>query len=44
MLKSSLCDYSEVYILVRRTTTVVRAGSDAAAIVAERNNKWGVFR
>ena len=39
MLKSSLCDYSDAYIFVSRTTTVAEAGADAAAIATGRNNK-----
>ena len=31
MLKSSLCDYSDAYILVKRTITITGAGADAAA-------------
>ena len=39
MLKSSLCDYSDAYILVRGTITVVGGGVDNAARAADRNNK-----
>ena len=39
MPNSSLCDYSNAYILATETITVVRAGADAAAIDTERNNK-----
>ena len=39
MLKWSLCDYSDAYILVKRTITVVGQGADAAALAADRNNK-----
>ena len=31
MLRSSLCDYSDVYILVKGTITIAGAGADAAA-------------
>ena len=31
MLKSSLCDYSDAYILVKGTITIAEAGDDAAA-------------
>ena len=31
MLKSSLCDYSDAYILVKGTITITGAGADAAA-------------
>ena len=32
MLKSSFCDYADVYILVSGTITIVGAGADEAAI------------
>ena len=35
MLKSSLCDYSDVYILMKRTITITGAGDDAAARQAD---------
>ena len=38
VLKSSLCDYSNVYILVSGTITVVGTRADAAATAAGRNN------
>ena len=38
MLQSSLCDYSDAYILVSRTITVVGAEADIAAISADKNN------
>ena len=31
MLKSSLCDYSDAYILVKGTLTITGAGADASA-------------
>ena len=31
MLKSSLCDYADAYILVKGTVTITGAGDDAAA-------------
>ena len=31
MLKSSLCDYSEAYILVKGKVAITGAGDDAAA-------------
>ena len=31
MLRSSLCDYSDAYILVSGTITITRAGNDDAA-------------
>ena len=46
MLKSSLCDYSDAYILVKRTITVNNtAAADAAADAAANNtNKKVVFK
>ena len=39
MLKSSLCDYSDAYILVKEAITVTGAGDDAAIRQAdERDN------
>ena len=35
MLKSSLCDYSDAYILVKRKITVKGAGDDAEARQAD---------
>ena len=35
MLKSSLCDYSDTYILVKETITIARGGANSAA----RQNK-----
>ena len=41
MLKSSLCDYSDAYILVKGTITIAGAGDDAAARQAdERDKVW----
>ena len=39
MLKSSLCDYSDSYILVKGRTTITGAGDDAAARQANERNK-----
>ena len=36
MLKSSLCDYSDAYILVKGTITITGAGDDAAARQADK--------
>ena len=44
MLKSSLCDYSDGYILVRGKITIVGAGNDAAARQADERNKGVVFK
>ena len=43
MLKSTLCDYSDVYILVTGTTTITGAGVDAAARQADARDK-GIFK
>ena len=43
-LKSSLCDYSDAYILVSGTITVVGAGADDVARAADRNNKQAIFK
>ena len=39
MLKSSLCDYSDAFILVKGTITITEAGADAAAIQADERDK-----
>ena len=39
MLKSSLCDYSDAYILVKGTITIEGAGADAAARQADERDK-----
>ena len=39
MLKSSLCDYSDAYILVKVTITITGAGDDAAAKKADERDK-----
>ena len=39
MLKSSLCDYIDAYILVKRTITITAAGADAAVKHEVKNNK-----
>ena len=44
MLKSSLCDYSDAYILVKGTITITGAGADAAAIQADERDKGVVFK
>ena len=44
MLKSSLCDYSDAYILVKRTITITGAGDDAAARQADEKDKGVVFK
>ena len=44
MLKSSLCDYSDAYILVKGTITIAGAGADAAARQAGERNKGVAFK
>ena len=39
MLKSSLCDYSDAYILFKGTITITGAGADAAARQADERDK-----
>ena len=39
MLKSSLCDYSDAYILVKGKITITEAGDDAAARQADERDK-----
>ena len=39
MMKSSLCNYSDAYILVKGTITVTGAGVDEAARNADETNK-----
>ena len=44
MLKSSLCDCSDAYILVKGAITVVGAGTCDAARTRDRNNKEATFK
>ena len=44
MLKSSLCDYSDVYILVKETITITGAGADVAARQADERDKGVAFK
>ena len=44
MLKSSLCDYSDVYIFVKETKTINRRGADATARQADERNKGVSFK
>ena len=39
MLKPSLCDYSDAYILVKGTITIAEAGDDAAAKQTDEREK-----
>ena len=44
MLKSSLCDYSDVYILVKERTTITEAADNSAARWADEGNKGVMFK
>ena len=44
MLKSSLYDYSDTYILLSETITVVAALADNAAVDIDKNNKQTIFK
>ena len=44
MLKSSLCDYSDAYILVKGKITIAGEGADAAARQVDERNKGVVFK
>ena len=44
MLKSSLCDYSDAYILVKGKITTAGAGADAAARQADERDKVVIFK
>ena len=44
MLKSSLCDYPDSYILIKGTITIAGAGDDAAARQANERYKGVVFK
>ena len=44
MLKSSLCDYSDAYILVKGTITITGEGADAAARQADERDKGVAFK
>ena len=44
MLKSSLCDYSDAYILAKGTITIAGAGADEAARQADERDKGVVFK
>ena len=44
MLKFSLCDYSDAYILVKGTITITGAGDNAAARQADERDKGVVFK
>ena len=44
MLKSSLCDYSDVYILAKERIKITGAGYDDAARQADERNKGVIFK
>ena len=44
MLKSSLCDYTDAYILVKGKITITGEGDDAAARQADERNKGAIFK
>ena len=44
MFKSSLCDYSDAYILVKGKITITGAGADAAARKADERDKDVAFK
>ena len=44
MLRSSLCDYAEAYILVKGTITITDEGDDDAARQADERNKGVTFK
>ena len=44
MLKSSLCDYSDAYILVKGKITITGTGADAAARQADERDKGVAFK
>ena len=44
MLKSSLCDYSDAYILLRGTITISGTGADDAAKREDKREKGVIFK
>ena len=44
MLKSSFCDYTDAYILVKGKITITGEGDDAAARQADERNKGVIFK
>ena len=44
MLKSSLCDYSDAYILIKRKITITEERDNAAARHADERNKDVIFK
>ena len=44
MLKSSLCDHGDVYILFKRTIIVVGLEADKASRTSDKDNKETIFK
>ena len=44
MLRSNLCDYADVYIIVKETITIAGAGDDDAAKRLDERNKEVIFK
>ena len=44
MLRCSLCNYSDAYILVKGRITITGAGADAAAKQADQRNKGVILK
>ena len=44
MLRSSLCDYADAYILVKGTIKITGAGGDADAREVDERNKGVIFK
>ena len=44
MLRSSLCDYADAYILAKEKITITGAGDNAAARRADERNKGVIFQ
>ena len=44
VLKSSLCDYSDAYILIKGRITITGEGGDVAARQADERNKGVIFK
>ena len=43
ILRSNLCDYADVYILLKETITITGAGDDVAARQADERDKALIF-
>ena len=44
LLRSSLCDYNDAYILISGTTTITGVGADDAAKWLDERNKGVIFK